>query len=446
MIGVEARQVATVAGLLAVAAYVGYLMWLLQHGTYDEWGAMVIGPVLVLVSLPILARVAAATGHEWFFGVAVTALVLKLLASLARYWVAFILYGGVADASGYDGAGARLAASYRHGVFELPTGSAGAGTHFIQVVTGIVYAVTGPTLIGGYLVFSWLGFWGLLLFYRAFQIAVPTGEHRRYALMVFFLPSLLFWPSGLGKEAWMTMGLGLCAYGVARLLNQGVAPGLAALTLGMLATAGVRPHVTLLVAGAVVIAFAVRRSRQVTPLTPVVKVVGTLALLAVTYVVLQKTASFLGVDDSVSGFDGALQQVQSRTATGGSQFAGAAITSPLGLPWAVVTVIFRPFPWEADNPQALAASVEGVLLVYLTWRFRRSLYVIPRLLRSTPYVTYSLAYLSAYIVAFSGFSNFGILVRERTLALPAFLVLLALAGLRPAAQPPHAGRREMALR
>ena len=43
-------------------------------------------------------------------------------------------------------------------------------------MTGIVYTVTGPSLIGGYLVFSWLGFWGLLLFFRAFQIAVPHGH------------------------------------------------------------------------------------------------------------------------------------------------------------------------------------------------------------------------------------------------------------------------------
>ncbi len=288
-----------------------------------------------------------------------------------------------------------------------------------------MYAVTGPTLIGGYLVFSWLGFWGLLLFFRAFQIAVPGGHHRRYALMVFFLPSLLFWPSGIGKEAWMTLGLGLSAYGVALLFTRrriGILP----LALGLLATVAVRPHVTLLVVGALVVAYAVRPARRTTSLTPVIKVGGVLVLLLATYVVLRKTASFLGVQDvSFAGFDGALQKAQENTAQGGSQFAGAAITSPLGLPWAAVTVLFRPFPWEADSGQALAASAEGVLLVYLTWHFRRSLLAVPRLLRRSPYVTFSLTYLLGYIVIFSGFANFGILVRQRSLALPAFLVLLA---------------------
>ena len=32
---------------------------------------------------------------------------------------------------------------------------------------------------------------------------LPTGDHRRYALLVFFMPSLLFWPSSIGKESWM---------------------------------------------------------------------------------------------------------------------------------------------------------------------------------------------------------------------------------------------------
>ena len=82
-------------------------------------------------------------------------------------------------------------------------------------------------------------------------------------------------------------------------------------------------------------------------------------------------------------------------------------------------------------------------MVYLTWRFRRSLLTVPRLLRRAPYVTFSAAYLLAYIIAFSGFSNFGILVRERSLALPAFLVLLAVpVASKPRGRPAHGPDRK----
>ncbi len=126
-----------------------------------------------------------------------------------------MLYGGGADSARYDDAGERISAALRAG---LPWVAHGPfpGTAFIEGFTGYVYLLLGPTLIGGFLFFSWLGFWGLLLFQRAFATALPDGDARRYALLVLFLPSLLFWPSSIGKEAWMTLALGLGAYGAAR--------------------------------------------------------------------------------------------------------------------------------------------------------------------------------------------------------------------------------------
>ena len=47
-------------------------------------------------------------------------------------------------------------------------------------------------------------------------------------------------------------------------------------------------------------------------------------------------------------------------------------------------------------------------------------------MRTNPYVTFAVVYALAFIIAFAGFANFGILARQRTLMLPFFLVLLAL--------------------
>ena len=66
------------------------------------------------------------------------------------------------------------------------------------------------------------------------------GGPTRY--LFFFIPSLLFWPSGIGKEAWMMFGLGLAAYGVAKVLR--VARGEASwLSTGLWLAGLVRPHV-----------------------------------------------------------------------------------------------------------------------------------------------------------------------------------------------------------
>src|SRR6202044_291327 len=121
-----------------------------------------------------------------------------------------------ADAYTYDIYGRQLAASIRSGHFVVP--SAQIGTQFIVTLTGIMYAAVGNTKLGGFMLFAWLGFLGQYLFYRAFRIGFPQGDYRRYAVFVFFLPSEVFWPSSLGKEAWMTLMLGIFAYGAAKLL------------------------------------------------------------------------------------------------------------------------------------------------------------------------------------------------------------------------------------
>src|SRR6516164_2249038 len=138
------------------------------------------------------------------------ALALKLLSSIARYFVAYQIYGGSSDSAQYYRAGAPLAPQFRQLHFHADVGKV-VGTGFLKIVTGAVFAVTSVTMIGAFFVFAWFSFLGLWLFFRAFRIAFPEGNARTYFLLVFFLPSMLFWPSALGKEGWMTLGLGLMA-------------------------------------------------------------------------------------------------------------------------------------------------------------------------------------------------------------------------------------------
>ena len=93
---------------------------------------------------------------------------------------------------------------------------------------------------------------------------------------------------------------------------------------------------------------------------------------------------------------------------------------------AFVTVFFRPFPFEVSTAQGLMSAAEGALLVLLailSWRRIRS---IPRLFRTRPYVAFCVGYVLVFVYAFSSFSNFGILARQRVQALPFLLVFLAL--------------------
>ncbi|MPZ93385.1 MAG: hypothetical protein GEU96_00455 [Propionibacteriales bacterium] len=414
-------------GLGAVAAYVALVGWATTQGSYHLWGGLVVVPVLVLLSVYLLALAARHDRDPTFLRLLAAAFVVKALATVARYWMAFVLYGGSTDAGTYDVEGARLAEFYSLGIFDVDIGKPLIGTGFIRVLTGGLYVFTGPSIFVAYAFYSWLSFWGLYFLYRAFRTAVPDGNYRRYAVLVLFLPSMVFWPSGLGKEAWMTFGIGLLAFGAARLL-VGHRGWIIPLSAGLAATALARPHITAAMFAGLAVALLVRRrNRPATALTPLAWI-GTFGLVVVaSVVVVTQAAQFLNIQEiSPTSVDAAIDATAERTNEADSTFDAVAVNSPIDLPAATVSVLFRPFLFEAHNIPALVAAVEGTLLLVLVALALPRLRDASKQLLRQPYLVMSMTYILLFVYAFSNFSNFGILTRERVQVLPFVLVFLAL--------------------
>src|SRR6266850_1356449 len=91
------------------------------------------------------------------------------------------------------------------------------------------------------------------------------------------MPSLLFWPSSIGKEAWMMFALGIAAYGAAVLLKGATLRGLAICAAGLWLTGSVRPHMAALVAVSLALAVVTRKSkkehRELAPLIRIASIV-----------------------------------------------------------------------------------------------------------------------------------------------------------------------------
>jgi hypothetical protein len=416
---------ATAIGCGLLFLYLGGLAWSWEHVSYDVWGALLLTPFLMALVVP-MGRVAAR--HEDDDGMVrlvVAAFALKLAMSLVRYAVAFEVYGGTADAGAYHSAGRALAQLFRTGDFST-NGAALTGTGFIRVLTGAVYTVTGPTKLGGFLVFSWLGFIGLWLFYRAFRIAVPGGAHRRYALLVLFLPSTLYWSSSIGKDAWMSFTLGIAAYGAARMLVHRPR-GAIIFTIGTALGAIVRPHVALMLFLAVSVAYFLRRPTTRSVAGPVMKVVAVLALVVLGSLLLNRVEDQLGVEDlQQGGVDQALSIATERSDEGGSSFEPVAVTDPARYLWAVATVLFRPFPHEAGNAQSLLAALEGLFVLGLLLINVGNVLRLLGRLRQWSFGVVALVYTLVFCYAFASISNFGILTRQRVQVLPFLLVLVCL--------------------
>ena len=410
--------------MLATAA--AAIVLLFVGGTVNAWGAVVALPVIVAVTVPALSRQAEREGKPALFVLLVAALFLKLLGSIVRHFVAFTVYGGVADAAGYHDWGVRIAERFHDGDFSTGLASL-TGTNFVRFLTGVVYTVIGPSQLGGFLVYSWLVFLGMFFFYRAFMIAVPEGRSWPYAKLVFFLPSLLYWPSSIGKEAWMMFALGVGAFGAARLLTGRHLRALVPLVVGLWLAALVRPHVAGMMALAVAIAYLVRQPDRERRLAPFAKVVVlSLLVLGATVLVVRTDRFLTSKDYETSDVASVLEGVSERTQQGGSQFAPSIFESPLRAPVAGVTVLYRPLLVDAHNAQSLVSGIEGTFLLMLSLFRIRWIFAALGSFRRQPYVAFAIAYAAMFVVAFSSIANFGLLARERVQLLPLFLILLVI--------------------
>lgn len=436
----DRATVAAAVGLVAVGGYLALLAYAMGRWPYDQWMLLILVPLLLAIGALIIWRV---TRHDEvaLTRLIIAALVTKMVASYVRYVVIFEVYRS-GDAYRYDSAGAEIANAFHRG--ELPISQlipSETSTPFLEQVTGLFYTFMGPTRLGGFVLFSWIAFWGLFLFYRAALIGLPEMNVRRYALLVFFLPSLLFWPSSLGKESLILFGLGLSAYGSARILERrawGWLP--AALGLGL--TYMIRPHVAAVVLASFSLAFLMRRRGKRPPVFgPVARLVVVGALVVATSVVLgQAVDRFLpqqSVETSTTvaqqgspvpgepGIGDLFDRAASGTDEGGSSIDGVLPTSPLDYPYAAFTVLFRPTLAEVTSPTALFAALETTALVVLFILSWRRLKNIPALAIRRPYLLMSIAYVGVFTFAWSSFANLGALARQRVQMLPFLLLLLA---------------------
>jgi len=378
-------------------------------------------PLLLLLTTPLFLRAARDEPRFDLAGILALGLVLRFAASYYRFLHA-------ADAFVYHENGIKLAADYRHFNFGVDPGSPVPGTGGMRIVAGVVEVFTNGNMFGTFLVFTWLGFIGCYLFYRAFVTALPDCDAKRYALLVMLWPTMLYWPSSIGKDCWLIFGLGVASLGAARILRRRNG-GYPLLVLGTVLGSVVRPHVALLLAVAFAVALLVgRRADRPGSLTPAAigKVAGLVVVLALGGYLATRTADLLNAQDINTDVTSALATNANRTGQGGSNFSASNPQNPLGYAQAAVTVLFRPFPFEAHGMESLLTSLEALGLLALAIAGWRRLLSIPKRVRPEPYVALAIAFVLMFIFAFGTIANFGILARERSQMMPYVFVLLSL--------------------
>jgi len=435
----------SVVAFVASIAYLGAVVFA-AGGNKEAFGAVVTAPILLLIGWIIARKLAAKDDNPEIVPVLMGAVCLKLLGSAVRWWVAATVYG-TGDFYDYDKVGRAIATGLRHGHLIQPRGRL-AGTNFIRLVTGFIYFATPSRMMSGFLIYGFLSLIGLIFFWRAYRVAVSKSYDVTYLKWIVLLPSLIYWPSAIGKDAFMVLAAGIAAYGSACILSERLVAGIAALSVGMTGMLMVRPHFALATCGGLALAFLVRRNRG----GFMQSLVGLAFVVGLSFLVLKSASSFFNISSfNQSSIVKALSETSQQTGQGGSNFHPVVVHSPLQFPLAAVTVLYRPFPFEAHSAQEMLTAIEGTVLFVLTLRAWRPIRKALRDMRQVPYFAYCLGALLLFFVAFSGFSNFGILARERAVIQPLFLVFVSLprhsgelGSLAPVPNPRGAKRRRLA--
>lgn len=376
--------------------------------------------------------------EAWIANFLLLGVVVKVAASYLRYLTLVTSYDGQGDSMAYDKYGRKFADAWM-GSGIVPELDNWRKTNFVKVFTGWVYFIFGSNTVAGFFIFGLLALIGSYFWYRATVGAVPGMNKKLYLGLVLFAPSIAFWPSSIGKESLMQLGIGVAALGTSYLLRQRLLLGLAIGLSGGWLLWVVRPHLLALVtlaAGCAYLAGRVRSSGTgVGSLAG--KPIGIVVIaLLMAFAVSQATKS-LGISElSLSSIETELDDVSRQTGQGGSKFdSGGNSLNPLNLPEGVVTVLFRPLPYEVRTPYELLSSLESMLLLALIVKRWSSIRTALRRARTTPFLLYCIILLLLYAATFSSFANFGILARQRSLVMPALFVLIAV---NPVAPRPRA--------
>jgi hypothetical protein len=383
--------------------------------------ALPLAVLLAFLTVPIARRVARTERDPRLYGVLMAAVIAHLLFSSVQIWVVNHIYHGVTDYTRYINQGAILARRFDR--FDFST----AGIHptvqvlgqgSVSIAAGVIMAIVGVNKLALFFAFSWLAFLATLGFYKAFSVTFPEGDHKRYAWMVFFLPSLLFWTAGPSKETMMYLSMGFMAFGAASVLAHRRG-GAVLLVIGTVVGVYVRPQELLLFMAAFAVAGLFRRRDQGKSLRGLRRI-GIMGLQAALLLAAVSLSQQLAKHAPVFNLN---QLAQNNRGQASSLHYHPG---PSGYPRDIYSVIFDPLPWNAHgNTQRVAAFENTVIIILFLTSFRR-LRRLPRACFVRPYVLQCVLYSLAFPYAFAALNNLGLIDRERVLLLPFLIVPLAM--------------------
>lgn len=286
--------------------------------------------------------------------------------------------------------------------------------------------------------FSYIGLWKL---YRLFNILYP-GYSRGFARLILFLPSLIFWGSGIMKDSYMICATCWTTYNfyMVFIARKKVISNVLLLIFNFLLIINIKSYIILsLIPGMVLWLYSLNINKIKNSVAR--GLVGPFFLL----VFLSSGAYFLGSISELMGVygnvDSAIEQAQTiqqdllrENQYGRNSYnIGEIENSVSGLltiaPIAIFTALFRPLLWEVGSATMIISALENTmfLLFCIYFLINSNPFIFFRTLKLNPFLIYCISFslIFAFGVGIAG-TNFGALVRYKIPLIPFFFSSLFL--------------------
>ena len=283
---------------------------------------------------------------------------------------------------------------------------------------------------------SFIGLWKL---YKLFNILYP-GHAKGFAWTILFIPSMLFWGSGIMKDTYVLGAVCWVTYNfyMVFIIRKKLYINIPFLALNIAIIISLKPYVLLSLFPGMLFWLYFGYMKKITnPLMKILSFPFLITLIgAVGYLSFSNLSSAMGVYGDV---DTAVKQAQIiqqdllRTEAYGrnnyylGEIDGSFVNMLKLAPAAVGTAIFRPMFWEIGSPTMVISALENTILLILTMvlLIKANPLKIIRIIVSEPILFYSLVFalLLAFGVGIAG-TNFGALVRYKIPFIPFFFSML----------------------
>lgn len=377
------------------------------------------------------------------------AFLAHIVATLAQVWI-HLYYYGYGDMVTYFREGTAVAELLRHdfwhyapqllqAVFhqrpDIDFGITGVGhsTGTLGSLASFFAYFTGDSLYASCLITSLLSFCGLIALYAAFPPAISRTYQNRLLISCLMIPSVVFWSSGIIKEAIALAGLGFATYGIFKVFDESRRiPAAISLSAGFILVGLTKSYLLgplVLASGAWFYATKTKESGQTIKPTYLITALAVSMLAIIGIGELFPRYALDNLTEQISRQQTIVQQQTAGSSSAIFESTDASAKTQLrNLPVATFSVLFRPFFFEAHNIMAFINALETTLITifFISIVRRRTLRDCWHNLISSPMLVYCLVFTMLCAVGVGLTTvNLGTLSRYRMPMMPFYLILLS---------------------